>query len=301
MSCRRSPESGRSTQLKICDGTPAPSGSRRCVFQPETRSNPSSSLASSCGISAGSSCRSPSIVTTTSPCACAKPAASAAALPKLRRRRTTRTLRRRGVQARQRRERAVGRAVVDEDRLPLAVERIERRARARRRAARRSAPRCGRGRRREITAIARVVSRVGTVGACRGRVAGAVSVVGGGAVVVGGGGCRRGDRRRGRRDGRRRRSGDRCRRRSWLGRRLGVVVVGSVVVASVVCSVVVCCVDCVLAAEVGDARSARRPSRRPSSTIASVTPAASRTPRDQSGAASGRSSASVAPRPRPGG
>ena len=43
------------------------------------------------GISAGSSWRSPSIVTTTSPRTCAKPAASAAALPKFRRSRTMRT------------------------------------------------------------------------------------------------------------------------------------------------------------------------------------------------------------------
>ena len=68
------------------------SGSRRCVFQPLTRSKPSSSFASSRGISAGSSCRSASIVTTTSPSACAKPAASAAALPKFLRNRITRTL-----------------------------------------------------------------------------------------------------------------------------------------------------------------------------------------------------------------
>ena len=67
------------------------SGSRRFVFQPETRSKPSSSFASRRGISAGSSWRSPSIVTTMSPCASSKPAWSAAALPKLRRSRTTRT------------------------------------------------------------------------------------------------------------------------------------------------------------------------------------------------------------------
>src|SRR2546422_1073935 len=40
-------------------------GSRRCVFQPVTRSKPSSSFARRRGISAGSSCRAPSIGTTT--------------------------------------------------------------------------------------------------------------------------------------------------------------------------------------------------------------------------------------------
>ena len=64
-------------------------------------------------------------MTTMSPCACANPAASAAAFPKLRRSRTTRTLSLRVVQAGQRGERAVGRAVVDEDRLPGLVERLE--------------------------------------------------------------------------------------------------------------------------------------------------------------------------------
>ena len=86
-------------------------------------------------------------MTTTSPSACAKPAASAAALPKFRRSRTTRTLSLRVVQARQRRERSVGRAVVDEDHLPGLAERLERGARARRRAAPPSAPRRERGRR----------------------------------------------------------------------------------------------------------------------------------------------------------
>ncbi len=54
------------------------------------------------------------------------------------------------------------------------------------------------------------------------------------------------------------------------------VVVGSVVVAAVVCSVVVCCVDCVLggAVTLGD----ESPESPPVVTMASVTPAASRTP-----------------------
>ena len=64
----------------------------RRVFQPETRSKPSSSLARSFGISAGSSWRSASIVTMTSPRASRKPACSAAAFPKFRRRCTTTTL-----------------------------------------------------------------------------------------------------------------------------------------------------------------------------------------------------------------
>src|SRR3989440_7101322 len=91
MSCRCTPENAPVTRLKIRERTRRESRSRRCVFQPETRSKPSSSFASSRGISAGSSCRSPSIVTTVSPRAWSKPATSAAALPKFRRSRTTRT------------------------------------------------------------------------------------------------------------------------------------------------------------------------------------------------------------------
>ena len=81
-SCSRSPESRPVTRLKMREGIRLVSGSRRFAFQPETRSNPSSSFASRRGISAGSSCRSPSIVTTRSPCASSNPAASAVALPK---------------------------------------------------------------------------------------------------------------------------------------------------------------------------------------------------------------------------
>src|SRR6266566_3556035 len=92
MSCKRTPENALVTRLKMRESRRLEIGSRRCVFQPVTRSKPSSSLARRRGISAGSSCRSPSIVTTISPCAWSKPATSAAALPKLRRRRTTRTL-----------------------------------------------------------------------------------------------------------------------------------------------------------------------------------------------------------------
>src|SRR2546423_10588745 len=90
MSCSWTPENALVTRLKMRDSRRREIGSRRLVFQPETRSKPSSSLASSRGISAGSSCRSPSIVTTVSPRAWSKPATSAAALPKFRRSRTTR-------------------------------------------------------------------------------------------------------------------------------------------------------------------------------------------------------------------
>src|SRR5438477_10134235 len=92
MSWSWTPENALVTRLKIRDSTRRESRSRRLVFQPETRSKPSSSFASRRGISAGSSCRSPSIVTTVSPRAWSKPATSAAALPKFRRNRTTRTL-----------------------------------------------------------------------------------------------------------------------------------------------------------------------------------------------------------------
>ena len=64
MSCSRRPETRPVTALKTSRRAGGASGSRRRVFQPETRSNPSSSFASRCGISAGSSWRSPSIVTT---------------------------------------------------------------------------------------------------------------------------------------------------------------------------------------------------------------------------------------------
>src|SRR5205807_5380015 len=46
ISCSRSPETRPVTQLKIRDRTRRRSGSRRRVFQPETRSKPSSSLTS---------------------------------------------------------------------------------------------------------------------------------------------------------------------------------------------------------------------------------------------------------------
>ena len=90
-SCRRTPETAPVAQLKTRENRRLGSGSLRRVFQPETRSKPSSSLARSFGISAGSSWRSASIVTTTSPRASRKPACSAAAFPKFRRRCTTTT------------------------------------------------------------------------------------------------------------------------------------------------------------------------------------------------------------------
>src|SRR6266508_6030461 len=91
MSCRRSPDIRPAVKLNIRERMRRSQGSRRLVFQPDTRSKPSSSFASNRGISAGSSWRSPSIVTTMPPPACSKPAISATALPKFRRRRTTRT------------------------------------------------------------------------------------------------------------------------------------------------------------------------------------------------------------------
>src|SRR6266545_3533532 len=92
MSWRCTPENAPVTRLKMRERMRRESGSRRRVFHPDTRSKPSSSFARSLGISAGSSCRSPSIVTTVSPRAWSKPAINAAALPKFRRSRTTRTL-----------------------------------------------------------------------------------------------------------------------------------------------------------------------------------------------------------------
>ena len=73
------------------EGSRLESGSCRCLRHPQTMSKPSSSLASSFGMSAGSFCRSPSEVTTTSPRAWSKPAEKAAVWPKFRRRRSTRT------------------------------------------------------------------------------------------------------------------------------------------------------------------------------------------------------------------
>jgi len=55
MSWSRTPDSARVAVLKIRERILRLQGSRRRVFHPETRSKPSSSLASSFGISAGSS------------------------------------------------------------------------------------------------------------------------------------------------------------------------------------------------------------------------------------------------------
>ena len=89
------------------------------------RRSPSSSLASSIGMSAGSFCRSPSIVTSTSPRDQSMPACSAAVWPKLRRRRTTLTRSSRAARSSSSRERAVGAAVVDEDDLVVPAGRAE--------------------------------------------------------------------------------------------------------------------------------------------------------------------------------
>src|SRR5580693_4922112 len=86
------PARRRVTQLKSFEGRRFLTGSRRCRFQPETRSRSSrSSSSSSRGISLGSSWRSPSMVMISRPCEKSKPAESAAALPKLRRSRTSLT------------------------------------------------------------------------------------------------------------------------------------------------------------------------------------------------------------------
>ena len=128
-----------------CERQPARERVRRVHFQPETRSYPSSSFASSCGISAGSSWRSASIVTID---------------VALRRRRSRRSARppcrssgageRRGRSSALRGAdelgvRAVRRAVVDVDDLPAGA--LERVASAGRRARRRSRPRCRAARR----------------------------------------------------------------------------------------------------------------------------------------------------------
>ena len=106
--------------LKIFDGMRRVSGSRRFVFQPETRSYPSSSLARSRGISAGSSCRSPSIVTTIVSGGLAEARVERGGLAEVPAQPDDADVVVCVVQAGQRAERAVGRAVVDEDRLPRA-------------------------------------------------------------------------------------------------------------------------------------------------------------------------------------
>ena len=152
MSWSRTPDTRPTTPLKTSTGARRVQGSRRRAFQPETRSKPSSSLASRRGISAGSSWRSPSIVTITSPWACANPPVSAAALPKFRRRRTTRTFGARRAAASARRTLP---SVEPSSTKTASHWRPARRARprARRTGARRCAPRCGPGRRRRSRAL----------------------------------------------------------------------------------------------------------------------------------------------------
>ena len=113
-SCSRTPEMTPVVQLKMREKSRRRNGSFRRVFQPDTRSKPSSSFARSCGISAGSSWRSASMVTITSPPASRKPAWRAAAFPippagAPPRRSVLR------MEPGQDREARVGRAVVDED------------------------------------------------------------------------------------------------------------------------------------------------------------------------------------------
>ncbi len=62
MSCSARPLTRETTRLKNFEGSVFVSGSLRSRFQPETTSAPSSSVARSAGISAGSSCRSASSV-----------------------------------------------------------------------------------------------------------------------------------------------------------------------------------------------------------------------------------------------
>ena len=113
-----------------------------CASRRRCRS-PARASRSERGMSAGSFCRSPSSVTTTSPRAWSKPAASAAVWPKLRRKRITRT---RGSRAPQlaacARRLPSRRAVVDEEDLASAARgRSSARARSPRAGAAGSAPR----------------------------------------------------------------------------------------------------------------------------------------------------------------
>src|SRR4030095_4431049 len=76
--------------LNCDEGGRVPSGSRRCALCPATRSAESPRSAIMPGISAGSSCKSPSSVAIPAPVDAANPADRAADLPKLRRRRRPR-------------------------------------------------------------------------------------------------------------------------------------------------------------------------------------------------------------------
>ena len=116
------------TALKIRDGIRRVSGSRRFVFQPETRSKPSSSFASSRGISAGivlqiAVDRDDDVALRLLEAGLQRGRlAEVAAQP------DDADVVVRGVQPRERGEGAVRRAVVDEDDLPRRPERVERRA-----------------------------------------------------------------------------------------------------------------------------------------------------------------------------
>ena len=118
MSCRRTPESQPVTVLKIRESTRRANGSLRCVFHPVTRSYPSSSFASSRGISAGSSCRSPSIVTTIVALDLAEPGVERGRLADVAAEPDDPDVRRARVEPDERSVRSVARAVVDEHDLP---------------------------------------------------------------------------------------------------------------------------------------------------------------------------------------
>ena len=124
-SWRCTPEITPVVQLKMREKSRRGNGSFRRVFQPETRSNPSSSFARSFGISAGSSWRSASIVTTTSPRASRKPGLQRRGLPEVAPQVDDHDVRHLVVQPREDRHARVGRSVVDEHDLELVRHRLE--------------------------------------------------------------------------------------------------------------------------------------------------------------------------------
>src|SRR3954468_9319043 len=85
------PVKRRSMPLITREGSERPTGSLRPRLRPLATSLPASTASTSRGMSSGSFCRSPSIVTTTSPRARARPACIAGCWPKLRLKRTART------------------------------------------------------------------------------------------------------------------------------------------------------------------------------------------------------------------
>src|SRR5215212_883525 len=87
----RTPVKRRSMPLITRDGNARPSGSLRTRRRPLATSLPASTASTSRGMSSGSFCRSPSIVTISSPRARERPACIAGCWPKLRLKRITRT------------------------------------------------------------------------------------------------------------------------------------------------------------------------------------------------------------------